>query len=249
LRSLNLSFLDNFNDEALELISIPKSNNFHENHLSDRSTPHLQKLNISKSKITDLGLLKISTMRELCEIRLQWCTSITDEGIEALTKSCSKLKIIDLKSCSLTDSSIISITKNCKDIRCLDFSWCSGITDNGIQYLAFSNDEIETTSLPYPIDSIDSIDSYVLDNNDQLLNLAIDSDEFDEDKVVKSTADCPSSSLLYKLSLVWCPQLTNKALNALRNIPSLRALELAGCCGMTEGEISQLRQSGIMISF
>jgi hypothetical protein len=47
----------------------------------------LKKLNLGKSKITDVSILRMSNMaRKLVEIRLQWCCGVTDIGVRALVQ-------------------------------------------------------------------------------------------------------------------------------------------------------------------
>ena len=75
------------------------------------STSSLLKLNLCRSKITDISIYHMIHLNELIEIRLQYCYGITDVGILALTKNCPKLKLIDLTSCAITDQSLLSIGK------------------------------------------------------------------------------------------------------------------------------------------
>ena len=47
----------------------------------------LKKINLGKSRITDVSIVRMSHMaRKLVEIRLQWCNGITDAGIHALVE-------------------------------------------------------------------------------------------------------------------------------------------------------------------
>lgn len=131
LLTLNLAFADSVSDEAFLslplLSSVEKSPNF---------SP-LRKLHLGKSVITDLSIFRMAYLGELVEIRLQWCHGITDQGVEALTRNCPRLKVIDLQSCLITDKAIFSIAKRSKEIKVLDLSWCTQITDK-----AFSNSKI-----------------------------------------------------------------------------------------------------------
>jgi hypothetical protein len=78
---------------------------------SSSSSSSLLKLNLCRSKITDISIYHMIHLNELIEIRLQYCYGITDVGIIALTKNCPKLKLIDLTSCAITDQSLLSIGK------------------------------------------------------------------------------------------------------------------------------------------
>lgn len=126
LRVLNLAFIDNMSDDAFSVDL---------NASPSRVSSPLQILNLCKSKITDTSLQNLVQLRELMEIRLQWCVGITDVGVHALVTSCRKLRIIDLKSCCVTDRSLCSIAEQCHELRELDLSWCFAVTDAGLQCL------------------------------------------------------------------------------------------------------------------
>jgi len=128
LRSLNLAFIDDISDEAFVLLpdlSPPRS-------AYAFSSP-IQKLNVCKSRITDSSIFRLAhNLVALLEIRLQWCSGISDKGIAALARSCPRLRLLDLKSCSVTDEGIMSIAEGCSELRVLDLSWCSGFTEQGL---------------------------------------------------------------------------------------------------------------------
>jgi bacterioferritin-associated ferredoxin len=127
LRNLNLGFIEDISDEAFMLL--PSSST------SVYPTCPLQKLNLCKSKITDSSIFKMSCLIALLEIRLQWCTGITDKGVRSLVRSCPKLRLLDLKSCAVTDASLQSISELCSELRELDLSWCPGFSETGLLQL------------------------------------------------------------------------------------------------------------------
>lgn len=160
LLSLNLAFIDSISDEAF--LSLPFAAPCQSHHaaaaaagaiaamaalhpaaaaaatagFAAKQSP-LQKLNLCKSRITDRSIFRMCSLVALVEIRLQWCTGITDTGIDALVRSCPQLQLIDLKSCnSLTDSAIASIAARSCNLRELDLSWCHGYTDAGLLMMA-----------------------------------------------------------------------------------------------------------------
>ena len=101
LRSLNLAFIDDMCDESFIMLPSMEDNNNRTilNSNCSNSYSPLQKLNlgitlfwlqlkkyvicfnIGKCKITDVSILRMSNLaRKLVEIRLQWCSGITDAG-------------------------------------------------------------------------------------------------------------------------------------------------------------------------
>jgi hypothetical protein len=88
------------------------------------------------SSITDMTLSRIASFESLTELHLQWCSQITDLGIQILVTNCQKIQILNLKSCSqLTDHSLHSIGRECHLLQHLDVSWCSELTDDGFLHL------------------------------------------------------------------------------------------------------------------
>lgn len=131
LQNLNLGFIEDISDEAFLLLpsaaaSVP---------FGVRRISPLQKLNLCKSKITDSSIFKMSCLIALLEIRLQWCTGITDKGVRSLVRNCPKLRLLDLKSCAVTDDSLASIAEMCTELRELDLSWCPGFSEEGLWQL------------------------------------------------------------------------------------------------------------------
>ncbi|GKB83872.1 leucine-rich repeat domain, L domain-like protein [Tanacetum coccineum] len=68
-------------------------------------------------------------------ISLYYC-SITDTGLETLTKACKSLKEVSLKGCTeITGRGILSLNQNCRQLRALNISHCQkvvGVSFNGI---------------------------------------------------------------------------------------------------------------------
>jgi hypothetical protein len=122
LQILNLAYIDDISDEAFILLpSLLSQSSLSPTSKSTKSwqslittttsSSSLLKLNLCRSKITDISIYHMIHLNELIEIRLQYCYGITDVGILALTKNCPKLKLIDLTSCAITDQSLLSIGK------------------------------------------------------------------------------------------------------------------------------------------
>jgi hypothetical protein len=107
----------------------------------------LQSLSIGMSSITDATLYRIASFStNLYELHLQWCSQLTDSGINVLVTNCHSLQILNLKSCSqLTDQALQSIGSVCHQMKQLDISWCSEFTDQGLLHLVPQGEEEEET--------------------------------------------------------------------------------------------------------
>lgn len=87
LAFLDISFCDKISDDAL-------------NHISN-GLHHLQNLGLSKSRITDEGLCRISKhLRELRVLHIGQCTQITDKALESISCDLTSITSIDLYGCT-----------------------------------------------------------------------------------------------------------------------------------------------------
>jgi hypothetical protein len=201
LRTLNLAFIDGVSDELFSLlpttsVEFLSSAVSTELVLSEQLHSSLRALNLCRSRITDFSIYKIVLLQDLEEIQLPWCTGITDAGVVALAVNCTKLKVIDLKSCRITDVALRAIGRRCLQLLVLDLSWCFGVSDDGLQEL-----------LPQ---------------------------------------DGAKATLMH-LSLVWCPQITDRSLDVLSRISSLQRVQLKGCPEITFRGIGLLSGAGVKV--
>jgi len=244
------------------------------NPMSIVYTSPLQKLFLSKSTITDASMFRLSFLSQLVEVGLQWCSSITDQGIMALTVHCPKLQEIDLKSCQITDASLSAIATHCGHLRRLDLSWCARISDAGIARLAEGLTERYLQSYPSSHIqegggggggggggttefSMTEKDASLLDSEKvSIAMVALDS--------LSSSSAPPSSRAVYSrvadsaalsstrvglknLSLVWCEQLTDVSVAALMTVPTLLAVDASGCAGLTQSALLELQAIGVAV--
>lgn len=221
LRNLNLGFIEDISDEAFMLLPsglCPLNDNNNSN--SSLMCSPLQKLNLCKSKITDRSIFKMSCLIALLEIRLQWCSGITDKGVRSLVRSCPKLRLLDLKSCAaVTDDSLLSISEMCSELRELDLSWCPGFSEEGLLQLVEQGGGQARTAGGAAVYSMEG-----------------------EVAVVEAGAQC-----LERLSLEWCLQVTDRTLRGLHALASLRRVQVAGCAGVTSEGVEWLRRTGRVV--
>jgi F-box/leucine-rich repeat protein 2/20 len=240
LKSLNLSFIDNVDDETfyslsqttlssndssssltsalkndltLPVVSLRSASS---SSLFSLSSLALQSLNLCKCSITDEAIKHFATLSNLLELRLTWCTGITDKGVILLTKYCESLQILDLTSCTITDLVFPFLGRLCrKSLKELDLSWCMEVSNKGLRYL-----------LP----------SYVTDYEDE-----------ETENCVMEEVYGTLSSHLEKLTLVWCSQINDESIEILANLPSLRFLALNGCTDVSSDAVDVFRQTGVEV--
>jgi len=247
LQSLNLAFIDDISDEAFLLL--PEPHAFSQQQLQalcHHSDSPLQKINLGKSRITDVSIVRMSHMaRRLVEIRLQWCNGITDAGIHALVQNCRRLRLIDLKSCSITDESLASIALLSEELQSLDLSWCLGLSDEGVKKLLVQPDHSSSSSRRRINRRSRSGGSY-RNSSGRRINGSKLSFRNDESYSSDESGEFPYERCLEHLSIVWCSQVTDDCIASLQGIPTLRSIEVAGS-GLSPQGLENLRESGIEV--
>jgi len=133
----------------------------------------------------------------------------------------------------------------------LDLSWCQGFTNTGL--LAFATYFNSTAEYNHHHQN-----HYRNDNNYSHYN----NNDGNEDNILSSynnKSDSTATSVvvlaqqqqvqccLEKLSIEWCSQITNEAMNMISNILSLKYIHITGCCGITEEGLVCLKRNGINI--
>lgn len=151
LSYLNLSFNESLTDEIFTSITPvvvpPKSSR--EQFVHRKRCPisySITSLNISKCSITDLSMAHIAALRNLTELRMQWCAGISDATVMMVVEHCTCLQTLDLQSCQLTDMSLVALGKHAQALRYLDISWCSAVTDEGLLQLSQREDSGDSWS-------------------------------------------------------------------------------------------------------
>ncbi|GKB97518.1 leucine-rich repeat domain, L domain-like protein [Tanacetum coccineum] len=96
--------------------------------------PHLESLSLDGCvKVSDLALTQLQIFgSKLYSLNLSNCSYVSDIGITSIASGLPLLCIIHLSNCSISDSGLEIITKLCKYLEVVDLSWCQNITDRGI---------------------------------------------------------------------------------------------------------------------
>ena len=100
--------------------------------------PEIHTLTISFGEaLTDAGILKISALKKLRELKLKRCSELSAEAVTNLFKdneSLSKLQILDMAECArIDDTSLTAVAERCNDLKELRVCWCWDISDEGVQ--------------------------------------------------------------------------------------------------------------------
>ena len=94
--------------------------------------PQLEKLDLSHTRITDLGLLRLKDLRNVRELNLFYAELVTDEGLAAV-KTWPRIECLNFRGVKVTDNTLALLAG--KDtIRALDIGFAE-VTDSGLQHL------------------------------------------------------------------------------------------------------------------
>ena len=140
----------------------------------------------------------------------------------------------------------------------LDLSWCQGFTNTGL--LAFATYLNSTAQYNHHQNHYRNDDNYshYYHNNDGNDNNILSSYNNKSNSITATTTTTTTTTVvvlaqqqvqccLEKLSIEWCSQITNEAMNMISNILSLKSIYITGCCGITEEGLVCLKKNGINI--
>jgi internalin A len=94
--------------------------------------PHLEKLDLSHTRISDEGLLRLKTAPKIRDLNLFYAEWLTDQGLTAI-RDWKHLKRLNLRGTRISDGTLELISRM-TGLEALDIAHTS-VTDNGLQAL------------------------------------------------------------------------------------------------------------------
>jgi len=94
--------------------------------------PTLESIDLSHTRVTDLGLLKLKALQNVRELNLFYAELITDEGL-AVLRSWNRIARLNLRGTKVTDNTLALIAGK-DSIHTLDIGY-GEVTDSGLQHL------------------------------------------------------------------------------------------------------------------
>ncbi|KAJ3596739.1 hypothetical protein NHX12_003142 [Muraenolepis orangiensis] len=148
LRELNLSHCGRIHDISVLRIAqrLPKLNHLNLSHCRGLTNNSLEYLTGSRVCSLDLGGCSVqdqglAALEGAClkKLVLSQCVSITDEGVEKLSKRLRELEHLDVSHCvSLSDQAVKALAFYCRALVSLRMAGCPKMTDMALQYLTCS---------------------------------------------------------------------------------------------------------------
>jgi len=99
----------------------------------------LEHLNISRSFVTDAGIMAIGRdcpLLKFVSIHAMAFDYISDKGVCGLSKGCGSLEYINVSGLKLSDRSVIAIARGCPSLTYLSLRDMARVTDTGVEKLA-----------------------------------------------------------------------------------------------------------------
>ena len=94
--------------------------------------PHLERLDLSHTRITDEGMLHLKTAPEISDLNLYYAEQVTDQGMTAI-KDWKHLKRLNVRVTRISDGTL-EIVSRLTQLEALDIA-NTQVTDNGLDYL------------------------------------------------------------------------------------------------------------------
>lgn len=94
--------------------------------------PTLESIDLSHTRVTDLGLLKLKALQNVRELNLFYAELITDEGL-AVLRTWNRIARLNLRGAKVTDNTLALIAGK-ESIHTLDIGYAE-VTDSGLQHL------------------------------------------------------------------------------------------------------------------
>ena len=94
--------------------------------------PHLEKLDLSHTRISDEGMIYLRSAPEITDLNLYYAEQITDQGMSAI-KDWKHLKRLNLRGTRISDGTL-EIVSHLPQLEALDIA-NTPVTDNGLDSL------------------------------------------------------------------------------------------------------------------
>jgi F-box/leucine-rich repeat protein 2/20 len=127
---------------------------------------------LQTAALTDQGLRAVSSLAALTFLDLSYCVKVSDEGLRAVSSSCTTLKTLNLFACDkvtdegvravsslpaltfldlagskVTDEGVRAVASSCTALNTLNLFGCFEVTDEGVRAVASSCTALESLNL------------------------------------------------------------------------------------------------------
>ncbi|CAN6381971.1 unnamed protein product [Urochloa humidicola] len=176
--------------------------------------------------------------KNLVEIGLSKCNSVTDDGISSLVVNCSYLRTIDVTCCHLlTNDALAAIAENCRMVECLRLESCPFINEKGLERIGTRCSHLKEIDLTDCRIDDEALQHLASCSELQTLKLGLCSSISDKG-LVYIGSNCAK---LVELDLYRCSTITDEGLAALAHgCKRIRILNLRYCTQITDAGLKHL---------
>ncbi|KAJ8900018.1 hypothetical protein K2173_024131 [Erythroxylum novogranatense] len=195
---------------------------------------NLESLNLNGcQKISDDGLEAISNVcSKLKAFSIYWNVRVTDVGIKHLVENCKHVVVLNLSGCkNMSDKSLQLIADNYQDLESLNLTRCIKLTNVGLEQILMKCFSLQSLNL-YALSSFTDTAYKNISNLAHLRILDLCGAQYLSDEGLSRIAKCKS---LVSLNLTWCIRVTDLGVIAIaEGCTSLEFLSLFGIVGVTD---------------
>ena len=211
--------------------------------IAARCSGSLEVLNIGANycapQVRDAGIRSVAMCVNLRELCLGACSFISDAAIQAISRGCHRLSVLDLSYCNLTDVSCIALADGCRELTILSLGCCNQITDRGMEAIARACGKLSELDVTWCIE-LGHCTALALATGCPNLTVlrAGNCRKLVSESVVAIAQRCPRLSVL---DLASCVYITDIALQAIgRGCSRLTFLSVGNCQYVTDIGIREL---------
>ncbi|XP_077225352.1 F-box protein At3g58530-like isoform X3 [Tasmannia lanceolata] len=202
---------------------------------------------IEDKHLTVLRSKCMGSLQDLQSLNLNGCQKISDNGIEAVTSACPKLKAFSIYwNVRVTDLGIKHLVKNCKGIIDLNLSGCKNILDQSLHLIADNYQELEILNLTRCIKLTDGGLQQILLKCSSLRSLNLYALSSFTDNAYKKIALLPQ---LRFLDLCGSQNLSDEGLCCIAKCKNLASLNLTWCVRVTDLGVLAIAESCTSLEF
>ncbi|XP_077212969.1 F-box protein At3g58530-like isoform X1 [Tasmannia lanceolata] len=239
-QSLDLHEMSNAGDRLIAALSLTRYRYIKEIILEFAQDIEDKHLTVLRSKC-------MGSLQDLQSLNLNGCQKISDNGIEAVTSACPKLKAFSIYwNVRVTDLGIKHLVKNCKGIIDLNLSGCKNILDQSLHLIADNYQELEILNLTRCIKLTDGGLQQILLKCSSLRSLNLYALSSFTDNAYKKIALLPQ---LRFLDLCGSQNLSDEGLCCIAKCKNLASLNLTWCVRVTDLGVLAIAESCTSLEF
>eukprot|EP01041_Mallomonas_annulata_P004023 gene4023-8012_t len=178
----------------------------------------------------------------LQSISLQACPQILGNIFDSLNKNCHKLEHLNLSQCKNIIGPMVPQIFLHHGLKSLNLSFVESINDESFHQHQINNDEFQqddnSSSTSMSMAFTDSLIYALNMSHSSISDISI------KELIPYYGGHCDK---LEKISMIWCPNMTDISLKSLEELSSLKSVCISGCSNISEEGIATLKTHNILV--